>query len=129
MNTPDQAPPLALVVDDEPINRLLVADMLSDHGLTCDEAEDGPSGLAKVRAGHYSLVFLDLSMPGMDGMSVCKAIKAEPALAGTFLVAYTAHAFDEQQQEYRRAGFDAVLTKPVSVEGVAQIVGECIARG
>jgi CheY-like chemotaxis protein len=113
-----------LVADDEPVNRLLIAELLQEHGLICEEAEDGPGALKRLRAERYDLVFLDLSMPGMDGPGVCRRLRADPATHSLYLVAYTAHAFGRHLRELIEHGFDAVLTKPVSAQQLSRILDE-----
>lgn len=76
--TTDAAPPTILVVDDDPnVARLLVA-TLRPEGYRLLMASDGASGLKIVRAEHLSLVLMDWQMPGMSGLEVCLALRADP---------------------------------------------------
>jgi two-component system CheB/CheR fusion protein len=59
----------------------------------------------------------------MDGYAVAKALRLEPGLRDTFLVALTGYALPEDQQRAAEAGFDAHLTKPVTIEGVEEVIG------
>ncbi len=62
----------------------------------------------------------DIGLPDMDGCAVAKALRREPALRNTFLVALTGHALPDDQRRAAEAGFDAHLTKPATVEGVQE---------
>jgi len=64
-----------LVIDDEPVIRDLLVDVLSRKGYQVDTAEDGASGLEMAEARHYSIVFTDIRMPGMNGVDVYKRLK------------------------------------------------------
>lgn len=112
-----------LVVDDNEVNRLLAVMTLERDGRQIDEAVDGPSALAKLAEGGYRCVLLDISMPGMSGYEVCEAIRADAALKGTRVIAYTAHALDAEHRKILSAGFDGVLTKPVDIEAFDRMVG------
>ncbi len=103
-----------LIADDEASLRLLVAATLEDERFQITEAKDGTSALAMARAEHPDLVLLDVAMPGLDGLEVCRAIKRDPALAGTTVVMLTAKAQEADRRRGLEAGADAYLTKPFS---------------
>src|SRR5205823_200942 len=71
--------PRVLVVDDVPANRKLMSAFLADVDCDVVAAEDGATALEAVRARSPDLVLLDVQMPGMDGFSVCREIKSDPA--------------------------------------------------
>ena len=112
----------ALVVDDDEINRMIAIELLAMHAVAADEAQDGAACLAMLRAATYDLLLLDVSMPDMDGPTVCGMIRQDPALRDIYVVAYTAHAFPGQKEQFLAAGFDALLTKPISCEGMADAI-------
>ena len=103
-----------LVIDDHPVNRTLAMVLLRDAGWVVDEAPGGAEGLAKLAAGQFDSVLLDISMPGMSGEEVCQRIRADEKLKSLFVVAYTAHALESERQHILSAGFDGLLTKPIS---------------
>lgn len=70
-----------LIVDDDPLERTLVAESLKAAGFEVIEAGDGPDGLAAIERRRPDLVLLDVMMPGMDGYAVCRALRARPELA------------------------------------------------
>lgn len=70
--------PKILAVDDDPMIRDLVKDLLSTQGYQVDTAEDGVQGLAKFKNGRYDLLILDCRMPRMDGTEMLDAVRATP---------------------------------------------------
>jgi CheY-like chemotaxis protein len=107
-----------LVVDDHEVNRVLPLALLRKCGVAVDEAEDGAEALAKVAADpEIDQLLLDVSMPGMSGLEVCAALRSGPPRR-LRLVAYTAHAFESEKQQFLAAGFDDVLVKPISRAGL-----------
>jgi CheY-like chemotaxis protein len=105
-----------LVVDDNPINRLLPVTWLNRNGCTAEESTDGRDALERIREGSFDVVLLDLSMPGMSGMEVCSTLRALPGGSALRLIAYTAHAMPEAVEGFKAAGFDDVLIKPITRE-------------
>jgi CheY-like chemotaxis protein len=112
----------ALVIDDNATNRALAAAVLDAHDIGVDQAADGAEGISKLRCSRYDLVFLDVSMPGMDGFEVCRRIRGDSGLSAPYVVAYTAHAFPTQKAAILEAGFDALLVKPITLRDVTRII-------
>ena len=106
-----------LVVDDTELNRKLAAAILRRFGWQADEASGGQEALDMLTAeDSYQLVLLDIKMPGMSGEEVCKSIRANPLTATLPLIAYTAHALEDEVDSFLSLGFNAVLIKPISLE-------------
>ncbi|MEQ1774748.1 MAG: response regulator [Burkholderiales bacterium] len=108
-----------LVVDDIPSNRLTAQALLERQGWAVLTASDGRTALETLETAHCDLVLLDISMPGMSGMEVCQNIRANAAISGVPVIAYTAHAQPEDRRNFIASGFDEVLVKPISVEKLA----------
>ncbi len=107
-----------LIVDDNVINRRIMREQLSSWGIHSVSAEDGPRALQALRraANHgesYDLAILDMQMPGMDGLQLARAIKADPYLASARLVMLTSVGERGDSEKARRVGVEAYLTKPV----------------
>jgi two-component system CheB/CheR fusion protein len=85
-------------------------------------AHDGPHGIERARELRPQVVLCDIGLPDMDGYAVAKALRGEPGLRDTFLVALTGYALPEDQRRAAEAGFDAHLTKPATVEGVEDVI-------
>jgi CheY-like chemotaxis protein/HPt (histidine-containing phosphotransfer) domain-containing protein len=108
-----------LIVDDNTTNREILLARFAAWGMRPEEAEDGPSALAMLKraasAGDpFRLIFVDSSMPGMDGEALGKAVLAEPSFRGARMVLMTSLGRHGDDEEYRRAGFSASLCKPLS---------------
>jgi PAS domain S-box-containing protein len=107
-----------LVVDDNATTRSILQHHLTRGGTRTDAAADGPSALGLLRQAHqqgaaYDLVVLDLHLPGMDGLELAQAIRADPALASTRLVLLAGATPGERGTLARQGAIDASLTKPV----------------
>lgn len=110
--------PVILIVDDDEITRIGMAGRLKRLGYRVIEAVDGSAGLTAIRAHRPDLVILDWMMPGMDGPSVCEAIRADPELRSSQVVLMTAHDRPEQIAEGLSRGADDFLSKAASKQEV-----------
>ena len=108
------APAKILVVDDQPKNVKLLAEVLTGKGYAVVTARSGAEALARVGADRPDLVLLDVMMPGMNGYEVCRAIREDPATGVLPVVLVT--ALDPLQERIRgiEAGADDFLTKPIN---------------
>lgn len=110
--------PLILIVDDDDITRIGMAGRLKRLGYRVIEAVDGSAGLAALRAQRPDLVILDWMMPGMDGPSICEAIRADPELRSSQVVLMTAHDRPEQIAEGLSRGADDFLSKAANKQEI-----------
>ena len=108
--------PHVLVVDDDPVVADLVAFRLQRLGLEVTVESDGESGLAAARRLRPDLVVLDWLMPRMDGLEVCRALRADadPALARTPVLLLTAKSQDPDLERGFAAGATDFIAKPFS---------------
>lgn len=109
-----------LVVDDTPINVVVVKNLLKKTMIRVDEAISGPECLEKAGGTYYDLIFLDYRMPGMDGIETLKQLrelKDNPNL-NTPVVALTANAIQGARERFIKEGFDDYMTKPINVENL-----------
>jgi len=102
-----------LVVEDEPDLRRYVAGTLADTYRVL-QAADGEAAVAAVKAHHPQLVVLDLMLPLLDGLQVCRKIKSDPETMSTKVVLLTARMDEESRLEALELGADDFLTKPFS---------------
>lgn len=109
-----------LIVDDNALNRLLPTAWLSRIGCETAECVDGHDALEVLENERFDVVLLDLSMPGLSGMEVCRRLRALPERAQPRVIAYTAHASPDQIDTFRAAGFDDVLIKPITRDQLLQ---------
>lgn len=104
-----------LMVEDNETNRFVAGEMLRNFGHHVTEAADGASGVARADSAQFDLILMDISMPGMDGIEALKAIKKGGGPnATTPIVALTAHALLSELTKFKKAGFDHVVTKPLT---------------
>jgi signal transduction histidine kinase/DNA-binding NarL/FixJ family response regulator len=101
-----------LVVDDIDVNRAVLIDLLAPLGFELREASDGPAALALARTFAPDLVFLDLRMPGMDGLTLAKELRALAGGAALKLVAMSASVLSFNRDDAFAAGCDDFLPKP-----------------
>jgi CheY-like chemotaxis protein len=113
-----------LIADDEPAVRALVRVTLEDDDYRILEAGDGVEALEKVRAEGPSLVLLDIMMPGMNGLEVCRIIKSDPTTSGTVVVMLTAQAQQRDRDRGLAAGADVYFTKPFSPLALLDLVAK-----
>jgi DNA-binding response OmpR family regulator len=120
--------PRVLVVDDEPAIRLLCRVNLEAGGFRVEEAGDGSTALAAARRERPAIVLLDVMMPGEDGFGVAAAIRAESNLERVPVIFLTARADLDDPDRVRRAGADAIMTKPFNPADLVARVRELLAR-
>lgn len=102
-----------LVVDDFPTMRRIVRNLLKELGFeNVDEAEDGQMALDKLNSGAFELVVSDWNMPNLDGLSMLKHIRANPALARLPVLMVTAEAKKENIIAAAQAGASGYVVKP-----------------
>ena len=111
-----------LVVEDNPLNRKLVRDVLGHAGYRVLEAADAEQGIAAARAERPDLVLMDIQLPGIDGIEALGRLRADEATAAIPVAALTAQAMKDDRERVLRAGFDGYLEKPISVRELASQV-------
>lgn len=118
-----------LAAEDNRTNQLVLAKMLRDLDLDLRFAEDGRQAIDLWRSFHPDLIFMDISMPVMDGCTAARAIRAaEAGLAHVPIVALTAHAMEEDSDRIRDAGMDHHLTKPLRRSAILDVLSRYTAR-
>ncbi len=107
-----------LVVDDEEYNRLLFKTILSRWNMKFIEAEDGMSALELLKNDHFDLVFMDIRMPGIDGLKATQFIRNELNINASEMpvVCISAASVSEDWQKYEKAGVNAFIQKPFTEE-------------
>lgn len=104
--------PTLLLADDDESIRMVARLGLTRAGYDVTMVEDGAAALAAARAGSFDLVVLDWMLPEMDGIDVCRALKADPATASIPIVFLTAASHEGAHDEARGAGAAGVIGKP-----------------
>lgn len=117
-----------LLVEDNDLNRELAKDILQEHGMKVDVAEDGEVAVKKVSTnlvGTYDIVLMDIQMPVMDGYTATRQIRQldNPDLATIPIIAMTANAFEEDRIAALAAGMNDHVAKPINID---QLLGRII---
>lgn len=107
-----------VLVDDEANIRETIAFILDAEGVEVATAVDGIEGLAAVRRLRPKVVLLDVMMPRMDGYEVCRAIRQDPNLIGTYVIILTAKGQRSDERQALEIGADLYLSKPFDDEVV-----------
>jgi DNA-binding response OmpR family regulator len=129
MTTPQPERPNVLVIEDEARIRELVSLHLQLEGLTPTEAVDGDSGLTLARSRKFDLIILDLMLPGLDGVTVCRAVRRESANAETPILMLTARREESDKVLGLDSGADDYLTKPFGIRELLARVRALLRRG
>jgi CheY-like chemotaxis protein len=108
---PDQ--PL-LLIDDSPENLRLEGFLLKSEGLPIRTAETAEQALELLGIGKFSLVLVDIQLPGMDGLELTRQIRNTPDLASLPVVAVTAYSMPGDEERIREAGCDGYISKPIN---------------
>ncbi len=117
--------PRVLAVDDNDANLKLVMTLLEDCQLDAEGASSGFEALSKARQKPFDLVFMDLQMPGMDGVETTARLREmDTGNHRTPIIALTAHALADEQERLTKQGFDGYMPKPISSGQLNDIIHE-----
>ncbi len=117
--------PRVLAVDDNDANLKLVMTLLEDCQLDAEGASSGFEALSKARQKPFDLVFMDLQMPGMDGVETTARLREmDTGNHRTPIIALTAHALSDEQERLTKQGFDGYMPKPISSGQLNDIIHE-----
>lgn len=118
-----------LVVEDNELNRNMMKEILVDHGLIVEEAENGRNAFLAIRnniPGYYNFVLMDIEMPEMDGYDATMKIRKLPnrIRANVPIIALTANAVTENRERASAVGMDGFLVKPISSARLLRILSK-----
>lgn len=117
-----------LAAEDNEVNQVLLQELLGPHVAVLDIVGDGEAAIAAARRAQYDVVLMDVRLPGMDGVTACRAIRR---LGGEWarrpIIALTANAMTEQHAGYLAAGMTACLSKPIDIDRLYTILAEIAA--
>ncbi len=117
-----------LVVEDEPEINDLVCEVLAAEGMDPVPALDGEAGLAEAEASRPAAIVLDLMLPKLSGLDVCRRLKTDPATRAIPILVLTALQGDNDRRVAFEAGADDYMTKPFSPIGLVSRLEACLAR-
>jgi CheY-like chemotaxis protein len=115
-----------LIVDDDEMVLMALNELLKPEGYVVDSANSGKEALEKIDKIQYDLLMLDIIMPGMNGLELCKAIRDKEKYRETAIVFLTAKSRDEDRTLGLEAGANLFLSKPISPEKLLGIVSEAL---
>jgi len=111
-----------LVVEDNPLNLKLARTLLRLEGYAVLEARTGEQALGVVHEQRPDLILLDIQLPGIDGLEVCRRLKRDPSLASIPVVALTSYAMLGDDRKALDVGCAAYITKPIDTEGFGHTI-------
>ena len=117
-----------LIVDDNLLNMIVAADVLEYAGYAVLRAENASQAQETLKGTRPDLMLLDIHMPGMDGLTFTRLLKADPAYQQIPIVALTALAMKGDEQKALNAGCDGYITKPIDTRKLAIQVAEILQR-
>jgi len=113
---------LIFVVDDNPINLKLACDVLEFAGYTVGKAKDAEEAQEILQTTTPDLILMDIALPGMDGLTLTRKLKADPRLHHVPVVALTAFAMKGDDRKALDAGCDGYITKPIDTRKLPEQV-------
>ncbi|MDB6018277.1 MAG: two-component response regulator [Pedosphaera sp.] len=116
-----------LIIEDNVLNLELTSDLLLAHGFTVASAQTAEEGLRLAAEILPDLVLMDWGLPGMDGLTATKQLRANPVTCHLTVVGLTAHAMKGDDENALIAGCDGYLTKPVDTRTLIETITRFIA--
>lgn len=114
--------PLVLLVDDNEINRQVASTILAKSGCKVEVAVNGYDAIEKVKSFPFQLIFMDIQMPEMDGISATAEIKKLPLSPQPVIIAMTAYSMQDERESILEAGLDDYLAKPIKANNLIKKV-------
>ena len=120
---------LILIIEDNEKNRRLARDVLQVKGYKTIESETAEEGLKLAVDKSPALILMDIQLPGMDGITAMKQLKADPNTKSIPIIAITASAMTNNRQAMLAEGFDGYQTKPISLKDFLREVQRVLLAG
>jgi len=117
---------LILIVEDNEKNRKLLRDVLRFKGYQTLETETGEEGIRIARGSQPALILMDIQLPGIDGITALKQLRADPRTEKIPVIAVTASAMMHSRKEILAEGFNGYQTKPISVKEFLKTVRDVL---
>ena len=111
-----------VIVEDRADAAESLRELLELKGFDPSLARTGPEGIELCRRLRPEAVVCDIGLPGMTGLEVARALRADPATAGAVLVAVSGYAQDADRRKATEAGFDALLAKPADINELVRLL-------
>ncbi|MEW8506256.1 MAG: transporter substrate-binding domain-containing protein [Candidatus Thiodiazotropha sp.] len=111
-----------LLVEDNPINQQVARELLEKLGLLVVTVSSGEQAIEKIKENDFDLVFMDLQMPGIDGLEATRRVRSEVKNTYVRIIAMTAHAMRGDRERCLAAGMDDYLSKPIDPEKLSRML-------
>lgn len=111
-----------LLVDDDELTRFVSQELLASLGMQTSLAKSGAEALEKLQEQYFDLVFMDVSMPVMDGYETTRLLRAQTQFKSLPIIALTAHAFVNERTRCLQVGMDDYLVKPFTLLELKKII-------
>ena len=118
--------PSIIIVEDDPLVGEIARHILTDDGYSVQLVDESREALAAIKAAMPKLVITDIMMPGITGLDICKAVKADPALQHIKLMVMSAKAFGVEKRRAAALGAVFFLQKPFNEETLSKTVKSII---
>lgn len=117
-----------LTVDDSPSLRMAIRIALTGAGYQVSEAGDGVEGLAKAAGEKFDMIVTDLNMPNMDGLTMIRELRKQPAQAGVPIIFLTTESDAEMKAQAKAAGATGWLVKPFVPDQLVKVAKKVLGR-
>jgi len=114
-----------LVAEDNQFNRLLLEMIFQKNHFSYSMAVNGIEAVERAEAENFDLIFMDIQMPEMDGLTATRLIRQTAQNAKVRIVAMTANALATDYQDCLDAGMNDYISKPISIQDIVRIISEC----
>jgi CheY-like chemotaxis protein len=111
-----------LIVDDNPTNLQLVQDLLTMEGYQIRTANSAQEALNVLATFNPKIILMDIQLPGMDGLTLTKKLKADPRYKNISILAITALAMKHDKKKALAAGCDGYIAKPIDIDELVSVV-------
>ncbi len=115
-----------LIVEDNDLNLKLFRDILAANGYEVVETKEGHQAMALTKEHMPDLILMDIQLPEISGLEITKLIKADESIAHIPIIAVTAFAMKDDEERILRAGCEAYLSKPISIDQLISTISQLL---
>ena len=116
-----------LIVDDNPANVVLLEAVLKSRAYQVRSAGSAEEALTAIASSRPDLILMDLQLPGIDGLSLTRQLRAEPTGPRIVIIAVTSYAMRGDREKALAAGCDDYVTKPIDTRGLPVLIAQHLA--
>jgi two-component system, cell cycle response regulator DivK len=120
--------PTVLYIEDDDNNRLLIRRLLTAYGFDVNAVDNAAEGIRLAQASPPDLILMDLSMPGMDGLTATRRIRETPSIADIKVIALTANALEGDEARSIEAGCNGYISKPIDIDSFVDEINNYLGK-